>query len=770
MNDEVTGLSSGFSDENSITTLTESGISNNNLPNRIVNFDVSSHAEISSVAPIQRIVSGSYETNGNQVSAQHFGTIITTFTSFTNVIDAHTNAGIDIGHIRWPDGAQSEKIDGLYNLTNADIMDKQGRGLSDILTVANELNIPFSMIIPTVPYLDEPEQGQADLHTFLVRLLGGYFGQLPEDFTLEIGNESFNARGTVTGNRYWDITESLLTTLRETMADPIINPTGVDFNITVQSGNGLFTTNNLLNTVSLENLEIVDAIVSHHLESSINDFGFDDINTVYERWSSFYYENGLGEIEQNFSAWNVGKPVTGFELHEIDISNGIDVSDINVSQLLNNDIGARQASGTISAVSQFIAYGVDTLSVWGNVKHENSYLWHTDLGGLEAVSHGGEALRLMSESLIGTHLLQGSIVNEGTSNEHWTQNNTSTTYNSFTYEDTGKIVLFLVANDIAEIGQDIYIDIQEFGGIAYVWAEIIRTEVPAEYSEFEGTDYQRLFEVPVITRMQIEFNDNSFTYHLEQDYEVVRFIIGRSGAPIDALTELVFPNLGGASLPDNDLYLGTSLDDTIYGSDHADTINGYDGDDFIFGGVSANDLRDVIFAGAGNDSVHGGYGNDNIFGQDGNDTLVGGFGADTLQGQNGNDVIVGSALSDLLFGNAGDDFVNGGFGHDRINGGTGADRFFHLGIFDHGSDWIQDYNTAEGDLLIFGQLGATADQFQVNFAHTATPEGERSGDDAVEEAFVIYRPTGQIMWALVDGGGQGEINIRLNGEVFDLLL
>ena len=132
MNDEVTGLSSGFSDENSITTLTESGISNNNLPNRIVNFDVSSHAEISSVAPIQRIVSGSYETNGNQVSAQHFGTIITTFTSFTNVIDAHTNAGIDIGHIRWPDGAQSEKIDGLYNLTNADIMDKQGRGLSDI--------------------------------------------------------------------------------------------------------------------------------------------------------------------------------------------------------------------------------------------------------------------------------------------------------------------------------------------------------------------------------------------------------------------------------------------------------------------------------------------------------------------------------------------------------------------------------------------------------------------------------------------------------------
>ena len=219
----------------------------------------------------------------------------------------------------------------------------------------------------------------------------------------------------------------------------------------------------------------------------------------------------------------------------------------------------------------------------------------------------------------------------------------------------------------------------------------------------------------------------------------------------------------------NDALFGGDGNDTLFGGDGADTLNGGDGDDFIFGGDTEGDLRDVIFAGAGNDSIDGGYGNDLIFGQDGNDTIAGGFGADTLQGQNGNDVITGSALSDLVFGNAGDDFVNGGFGHDRINGGTGADRFFHLGILDHGSDWVQDYNAAEGDLLQFGQSGATLDQFQVNFTHTANAEGERSGDDAVEEAFVIFRPTGQIMWALVDGGGQAEINIQLDGQVFDLL-
>ncbi|WP_303425850.1 hypothetical protein [Shimia thalassica] len=39
----------------------------------------------------------------------------------------------------------------------------------------------------------------------------------------------------------------------------------------------------------------------------------------------------------------------------------------------------------------------------------------------------------------------------------------------------------------------------------------------------------------------------------------------------------------------------------------------------------------------------------------------------------------------------------------------------------------------------------------------------------MEEAFVIYRPTGQIMWALVDGNSQASINLQIGGDVFDLL-
>jgi Ca2+-binding RTX toxin-like protein len=217
-------------------------------------------------------------------------------------------------------------------------------------------------------------------------------------------------------------------------------------------------------------------------------------------------------------------------------------------------------------------------------------------------------------------------------------------------------------------------------------------------------------------------------------------------------------------LDGSDRLIGGLGNDTLLGGGGTDTLNGGAGDDLINGGPEDTDLRDVIFGGDGNDNINAAGGNDAVFGGGGNDTISGGFGVDELEGQDGNDVITGSAFSDLVFGGAGSDFVNGGFGHDRINGGTGGDKFYHLGIFDHGSDWIQDYNAADGDVLLFGDTAVTADDFQVNFTET-----DSAGVAGVTEAFVIYKPTEQIIWALVDGGGQDEINLKIGGGVFDLL-
>ena len=75
-----------------------------------------------------------------------------------------------------------------------------------------------------------------------------------------------------------------------------------------------------------------------------------------------------------------------------------------------------------------------------------------------------------------------------------------------------------------------------------------------------------------------------------------------------------------------------------------------------------------------------------------------------------------------------------------------------------GSNW----NAAT--VLQWGGVAATVANFQINTADTAN-----AGADGVSESFVIYRPTGQIIWALVDGDAQRSINIQIAGQVFDLL-
>jgi CSLREA domain-containing protein len=82
---------------------------------------------------------------------------------------------------------------------------------------------------------------------------------------------------------------------------------------------------------------------------------------------------------------------------------------------------------------------------------------------------------------------------------------------------------------------------------------------------------------------------------------------------------------------------GTPGEDVIVGSSAADIIFGLEGNDTITGAAGA----DLICGGEGNDTLAGGKGRDQLLGQDGDDTLKGGRGGDTLDGGNGNDTCLG---------------------------------------------------------------------------------------------------------------------------------
>lgn len=172
---------------------------------------------------------------------------------------------------------------------------------------------------------------------------------------------------------------------------------------------------------------------------------------------------------------------------------------------------------------------------------------------------------------------------------------------------------------------------------------------------------------------------------------------------------------------------GSTNDDIIIGSFLNEEISGLGGDDVIQG----NDGDDLIYGGDGSDSIQGGGGIDNIFGQDGDDYIYADSTTSLSSALSGDEVAIvdrldelllnidneipvtkidisikGNSVSDvfaltssnmLLFsesylnGGEGDDHIYGGSGHDVLEGGPGRD-FFDC---NEGIDSVLDFNPDE---------------------------------------------------------------------------
>ncbi|MGQ3892878.1 cadherin-like domain-containing protein, partial [Legionella sp. CNM-4043-24] len=146
---------------------------------------------------------------------------------------------------------------------------------------------------------------------------------------------------------------------------------------------------------------------------------------------------------------------------------------------------------------------------------------------------------------------------------------------------------------------------------------------------------------------------------------------------------------------DDNVIIGTLLNDRILGGLGNDNINGRNGDDIING----DDGDDRLIGGNGDDTISGDAGNDSISGGLGNDTLIGGLDDDWLSGDGGDDSISGSDGNDRLYGGTGNDSINGDAGNDRISGGTGIDTL-------SGGSGADNISGDDGNDLIYGGDGS----------------------------------------------------------------
>jgi len=246
-------------------------------------------------------------------------------------------------------------------------------------------------------------------------------------------------------------------------------------------------------------------------------------------------------------------------------------------------------------------------------------------------------------------------------------------------------------------------------------------------------------------------------------------IVGQSGA-----NEIY--GLGG-----HDFIEGRAAADYIEGGTGDDHIEAGDGDDFADGGagndrVYGGDGADNVLGGAGDDTVLGGAGDDQVEGNDGDDLLYGGEGADTMLGGAGNDTLEGGLGADILSGEAGDDEIDGGAGDDEIRGDDGNDVLF-------GGDGNDDVRGGNDNDYVFGEAGV--DQLYGNAGDDTLDGGLESdiafggiGNDTIAGGYGdddLYGEIGEDLIVggrgndLVDGGAGNDAFLYTSGDGHDTI-
>ena len=232
---------------------------------------------------------------------------------------------------------------------------------------------------------------------------------------------------------------------------------------------------------------------------------------------------------------------------------------------------------------------------------------------------------------------------------------------------------------------------------------------------------------------------------------------------------------------DDNLILGTSGNDSLFGSVENDQIEGLAGNDTIFGSEGINTLlggdgNDVIYGGSQLDVISGGSGNDTIFASEGHNEILAGAGDDLIYSGAGDDLINSGSGNDTIFASeghneilagAGDDLIYGGSQLHIINAGSGNDTIF-------ASEGNNEILAGAGDDLIYG--GSELDVINAGSGNDTifASEGNNeilagAGDDIIYSGsgndFINSGSGNDTLWL---GGGEDLIVLE-SGNGFDTI-
>ncbi|WP_132953439.1 hypothetical protein, partial [Rhodovulum bhavnagarense] len=446
-----------------------------------------------------------------------FGAIQTGFQHFSGFEEQSALMGVT--HVRWPGGTLSELQEDVYGLTVDGIFDgtklyneDPGRvrpDLSDMLSSVNENGQSFSMIIPTFRYADDIEQGQADLEAFLTDLLGGSYGALPDDFTIEIGNEyptspAFSADPGL----YGQVASALVETAASVINDPVLNPAGHDINIAVQMGYDHGDDAAIRDAFSQEALAEVDTLVVHSLPIGLQNLNRietgadpeDEGETVFEStadyvaaWSAAIEEaGGTGDPELYLSAWTVGG--SGMSAEGLDLE--------------YHDYGLAGASTALELFTGFTSIGADAAAAWG-VDVDNLNHFVNDENGEIQLSPTGAIVQMMSQSLVGAQPV-GAFTPASRDDPLMTH----------AFRTDNELILYVTANEVGPDGLTTTLDFSAAGEARISSVRILSSELSDENAEHAGTANEELYEQAVIRDVPVLGEDKTLDLSFDKPFEV----------------------------------------------------------------------------------------------------------------------------------------------------------------------------------------------------------------------------------------------------------
>jgi len=668
-----------------------------------------------------------------------FGGVYTAFTSF----DKYTALADELGTglIRWPGGTLAEVREDRYGLEfdQLQILGPNRPGLSDLIEYSHKSGDILSIIIPTVRYSDNIDIGVKQVAAFMDKLIDGYYGEVPEGFTLEIGNEYFAHFSDPA--LYGQISDEFLTMISAKLKDaPEAFP---DINVTMQAGRTRADNELILGEMNEEALSVITHIAAHRFSPGLekNDWFLADLKESLVEWRDAVMETGAESPKLYFSAWNIlswkrSDAEKDFEdLYLENFGKAIDVTKDDLTDRSNadfenfwqhgiltgpegqivqtnlglesHDYGPEKEAAVMEMFSQYSKLNLDMSAIYGvDIPYPSNFGSVTGKGEDKEINlfSGSGAFRLLAEIVPGMSAVDLDHKNVSNPND-------KTGPNQWVFEDDNKIAFYMSSGELEEgetldvlldLGDDI---IAAFGDV------VVRTAqedwegkygIPETSGGVDTSPERELHEKVSITGFTPMIKDGILSYSFTESYQLIRIILPLDDKTMKELAERMraparendeYADQSGVKppplppapplneTPGNDTLIGTASDELIAGHGGNDVIRGGGGDDTLRGD-DGNDIlngesgNDLLHGDAGNDVLRGGVGNDGLWGGKGNDTLQGDDGNDSLWGNDGTDRLSGGRGNDQLWGGNDADFLWGRAGNDTLFGGAGTDWLF----------------------------------------------------------------------------------------------